>query len=272
MSLSLLTAEFRIERDDERCIACQVCVRQCANDVHAYDAEDDWVYSDDARCVGCHRCVTLCPTHALTIRRNPLDFRPNANWIRAAHHQHLQAGRDGRHAADRHGLRPALADLLRPPAAERLAGDQPLHRPAARADGAAHLPRAQARPGRSHDQGGGRREIETRAGAPAHAGDADHVLGHVLWLDQLQRLPVAGPGGQASAASSTTRARAGCTPACTSTGRTPSPRWPRGALACTPSTWRSQPRWRSRSARGPSRASAATCRAKRSRLRSRARA
>lgn len=80
MGLSLLTSEFRIERDDERCITCQVCVRQCANDVHIYDPEDDWVYSDYSRCVGCHRCVTLCPTRALTVRRNPLDFRPNANW------------------------------------------------------------------------------------------------------------------------------------------------------------------------------------------------
>jgi len=80
MSLSLLTAEFRIERDEDRCIACQVCVRQCANDVHAYDPEDDWVYSNYAACVGCHRCVTLCPTQALTIRRTPLEFRANANW------------------------------------------------------------------------------------------------------------------------------------------------------------------------------------------------
>jgi glutamate synthase domain-containing protein 2 len=80
MALTLLTSEFRIERDQERCIACQVCVRQCANDVHAYDPEDDWVYSDESRCVGCHRCVTLCPTHALTVRRTLLDFRSNANW------------------------------------------------------------------------------------------------------------------------------------------------------------------------------------------------
>jgi glutamate synthase domain-containing protein 2 len=78
--LSLLTSEFKIERDESRCIACQVCVRQCANDVHAYDMEDDWVYSDETRCVGCHRCVTLCPTHALTVRRTPLEFRANANW------------------------------------------------------------------------------------------------------------------------------------------------------------------------------------------------
>ena len=82
MALSLLTPEFRIDREAERCIACQVCVRQCANDVHIYDEEEDLVYSDEAFCVGCHRCVTLCPTHALTVRRSPLDFRANANWSR----------------------------------------------------------------------------------------------------------------------------------------------------------------------------------------------
>ncbi len=80
MGLSLLTPEFWVYRDEERCIACQVCVRQCANDVHYYDPDDDRVYSDESRCVGCHRCVTLCPTHAITIRRNPLEFRPHANW------------------------------------------------------------------------------------------------------------------------------------------------------------------------------------------------
>jgi glutamate synthase domain-containing protein 2 len=80
MPISLLTPEFIVERDENRCIACQVCVRQCANDIHSYDAEDDCIYSDEAGCVGCHRCVTLCPTHALTIRRTPLDFRTNANW------------------------------------------------------------------------------------------------------------------------------------------------------------------------------------------------
>ncbi len=80
MSLSLLTAEFHVERDEIRCIACQVCVRQCANDVHVYDPDDDRVYSDETRCVGCHRCATLCPTRALTIRCTPQEFRANANW------------------------------------------------------------------------------------------------------------------------------------------------------------------------------------------------
>jgi len=83
MSLSLLAAEFQIERDETRCVACQVCVRQCANDVHTYDPEDDRVTSDETRCVGCHRCATLCPTRALTIRRTLNEFRPNTNWTPA---------------------------------------------------------------------------------------------------------------------------------------------------------------------------------------------
>jgi glutamate synthase domain-containing protein 2 len=80
MALSYAAPAFIIERDQSRCISCQVCVRQCANDVHGYDPEDDSVYSMEAQCVGCHRCVTLCPTHALTVRQNPLEFRPHANW------------------------------------------------------------------------------------------------------------------------------------------------------------------------------------------------
>jgi glutamate synthase domain-containing protein 2 len=80
MALSLLSSEFVVERDEQKCIACQVCVRQCANDVHTYDPEDNQVSSDSAPCVGCHRCATLCPTQAITIRQDPLYFKENANW------------------------------------------------------------------------------------------------------------------------------------------------------------------------------------------------
>lgn len=76
----LIEPEFSIERDPERCVQCQVCVRQCANDVHEYDPEEDRVYSDSSRCVGCHRCATLCPTNAITIKKSELEFRDNANW------------------------------------------------------------------------------------------------------------------------------------------------------------------------------------------------
>jgi len=80
MSLSLILPEFTIERDDEKCIACQVCVRQCTNDAHIYEGEEDRVYSDSSKCVGCHRCETLCPTGAITIRTNHFQSKENANW------------------------------------------------------------------------------------------------------------------------------------------------------------------------------------------------
>ncbi len=75
-----LPPRFIVERDDSRCIRCEVCVNQCSFDVHSYDPEDDELRSREENCVGCHRCVVFCPTKALTIRRNPLDYRENYNW------------------------------------------------------------------------------------------------------------------------------------------------------------------------------------------------
>ena len=92
----LIEPDFVVERDLERCIHCQVCVRQCANDVHEYDAEDESVNSDSTACVGCHRCATLCPTDAITVRRTGLEFRPNGNWnadaIRSIYRQAERGG------------------------------------------------------------------------------------------------------------------------------------------------------------------------------------
>jgi glutamate synthase domain-containing protein 2 len=76
----LIEPDFIVERDPERCIQCQVCVRQCANDVHKYDPETGEVTSNSSSCVGCHRCATLCPTNAISIRKSELDFRPHGNW------------------------------------------------------------------------------------------------------------------------------------------------------------------------------------------------
>ena len=75
-----LPPKFLVERDQARCIQCQVCVNQCSFDVHYYDAEDDEVRSREGNCVGCHRCVVFCPTNAVNIRKNPLDYRDNYNW------------------------------------------------------------------------------------------------------------------------------------------------------------------------------------------------
>ncbi|HEX7364813.1 MAG TPA: glutamate synthase-related protein [Dehalococcoidia bacterium] len=75
-----LPPKFLIERDQTRCIQCQVCVNQCSFDVHYYDPEDDEVRSREANCVGCHRCAVFCPTGSVNIRRNPLEYRENYNW------------------------------------------------------------------------------------------------------------------------------------------------------------------------------------------------
>jgi glutamate synthase domain-containing protein 2 len=75
-----IPSKFLVERNDKRCIQCQVCVNQCSFETHYYDAQDDEVRSREENCVGCHRCVAFCPTRALTIRKNPLEYRSNFNW------------------------------------------------------------------------------------------------------------------------------------------------------------------------------------------------
>src|SRR3972149_57245 len=72
--------EFKVERDDERCIRCQVCVRQCSYNSTFYNAEEDRIFNIDANCVGCHRCDTYCPTDCITIKRVGENFKENANW------------------------------------------------------------------------------------------------------------------------------------------------------------------------------------------------
>ena len=84
MALKLTESEFGIERDGEKCISCQVCVRQCSNDVHDFDSDDDTIVSDNQNCVGCHRCESMCPTGAIKIKEREAQFKSNANW--SAHH------------------------------------------------------------------------------------------------------------------------------------------------------------------------------------------
>ncbi len=76
-----LPARFKVERDEDRCIKCQVCVNQCSFETHYYDNADDEVRSHEENCVGCHRCVIFCPSRALNIVSRPLDYRENLNFL-----------------------------------------------------------------------------------------------------------------------------------------------------------------------------------------------
>ncbi|BDC35740.1 MAG: 4Fe-4S dicluster domain-containing protein [Candidatus Methanoliparum thermophilum] len=79
---SYLLPEFIIERNEERCIRCRVCERQCAFGVHYYDEELDKMFSDEEKCVSCQRCVVFCPTNALVVRPNPSQYKLNYSWNR----------------------------------------------------------------------------------------------------------------------------------------------------------------------------------------------
>jgi glutamate synthase domain-containing protein 2 len=93
---SYILPEFLVDRDDYRCIRCEVCVRQCGFGAHWYDEEDDTVRTDEDKCVGCLRCVTLCPTNALVVRRNPNQVPENANWTsQVLHNIYKQAETGG---------------------------------------------------------------------------------------------------------------------------------------------------------------------------------
>ncbi len=80
MAIDFIYPEYEVVRNPQRCIACRVCERQCANEVHSYDPETGTMRADDSKCVNCHRCVTLCPTRALKIVKTDHTFKYNANW------------------------------------------------------------------------------------------------------------------------------------------------------------------------------------------------
>ena len=80
MRENFIYPEFEVVRNDNRCISCRVCERQCANEVHYYSEERGVMMSDESKCVNCQRCVSLCPTRALKIVKSDCTLRENANW------------------------------------------------------------------------------------------------------------------------------------------------------------------------------------------------
>ncbi len=80
MPITYIYPDYEVVRNPDRCIACRVCERQCANEVHRYDKDLQKMVSDESKCVNCHRCVTLCPTRALKIVKTDHTFKENGNW------------------------------------------------------------------------------------------------------------------------------------------------------------------------------------------------
>ena len=80
MAINYFYPDYEVVRNPDRCVACRVCERQCANEVHHYDADLKRMIADDSKCVNCHRCVSLCPTKALKIVKTDHTFKENANW------------------------------------------------------------------------------------------------------------------------------------------------------------------------------------------------
>ena len=80
MGVEFIYPEFEVIRNQNRCIACRVCERQCSNGVHSFDESGKVMLSDESKCVDCQRCVSLCPTRALKLVKSDCKFRENANW------------------------------------------------------------------------------------------------------------------------------------------------------------------------------------------------
>ena len=84
MAVDFFYPAYEVVRNQDRCITCRVCERQCANKVHQYDAELGLMISDESACVNCQRCVSLCPTRALKIVKTDNTFKDNVNYTAQA--------------------------------------------------------------------------------------------------------------------------------------------------------------------------------------------
>ncbi|MBI5574607.1 MAG: IMP dehydrogenase [Elusimicrobia bacterium] len=80
MKKSLLFPDFTVTRDPDKCIQCEVCVRQCAFDAHSFDKEANKIETDNSKCVSCLRCATMCPTGAITVSEHQQNIKKNKNW------------------------------------------------------------------------------------------------------------------------------------------------------------------------------------------------
>ncbi|RZB32928.1 MAG: hypothetical protein AEth_00274 [Candidatus Argoarchaeum ethanivorans] len=75
--ISEIPPEFIVKIDYEQCKRCKRCVMNCSFGCMQFK---DRVIPDHKKCVACQRCVTFCPESAITITKNELSYKENANW------------------------------------------------------------------------------------------------------------------------------------------------------------------------------------------------
>ena len=78
-------------------LLCRVCERQCANEVHTYDADGRVMLSDETKCVELPKMRFDVPdTHALKIVQSDCAFRKTRNWPDDTIKRNIQASRERR--------------------------------------------------------------------------------------------------------------------------------------------------------------------------------
>jgi glutamate synthase domain-containing protein 2 len=76
--MSQIPPEFIVKIDHDMCRRCRRCVMNCSFGCMQFK---DRVVPDHKKCVACHRCITFCPESAISITRNELAYKDNANWL-----------------------------------------------------------------------------------------------------------------------------------------------------------------------------------------------
>ena len=135
MNATLLYPEFEVVRNEQRCISCRICERQCANHVHIYDKEHKCMTHDERLCVNCHRCVAFCPTNALKIVKNDCTYRENINWSNQMIKEIYKQSESGGVLLSSMGTPKQLPVLLGSLTAQRFPSHQPADRPFEGTDG-----------------------------------------------------------------------------------------------------------------------------------------
>ncbi|SDM16673.1 glutamate synthase-related protein [Halarsenatibacter silvermanii] len=80
MKKNMTGGNFQVMRDDDKCVNCRICEKQCSYDVHSYDEDKETMEAENDGCVNCQRCTSFCPQDALHIEEKNQTFPDNQNW------------------------------------------------------------------------------------------------------------------------------------------------------------------------------------------------